>query len=39
VVDEHNPRLVIVWLGGNDMLRQVRDTEITQNLRSIIKTL
>ena len=39
VVDEHNPRLVIVCLGGNDMLRQVRDAEITQNLRSIIKTL
>jgi len=39
VIDEHKPRLVIVCLGGNDMLRQVRDTEITQNLRSIIKTL
>src|SRR5688572_32919265 len=39
VVDEHNPRLVILCLGGNDMLRQVRDAEITQNLRSIIKTL
>ena len=39
VVDEHNPRLVIVCLGGNDMLRQVGEAEITQNLRSIIKTL
>ena len=39
VLDEHNPRLVIVCLGGNDMLRQVREAEITQNLRSIIKTL
>ena len=39
VIDEHNPRLVIVCLGGNDMLRQVRDAEITRNLRSIIKTL
>ena len=39
VVDEHNPRLVILCLGGNDMLRQVRDAEIAQNLRSIIKTL
>ena len=39
VVDEFKPRLVIVCLGGNDMLRQVRDAEIAQNLRSIIKTL
>ena len=39
MVDEHNPRLVIVCLGGNDMLRQVRDAGITQNLRAIIKTL
>ena len=39
VLDEHKPRLVIVCLGGNDMLRQVREAEITQNLRTIIKTL
>ena len=39
VLDEHNPRLVIVCLGGNDMLRQVREAEIAQSLRSIIKTL
>ena len=39
VVDEHNPRLVILCLGGNDMLRQVRDAEIAQNLRGIIKAL
>src|SRR5262245_29036688 len=39
VLDEHSPRLVIVCLGGNDMLRQVADGEIAQNLRTIIKTL
>lgn len=39
VVEEHKPRLVIVCLGGNDMLRQLRDAEIAQNLRSIIRTL
>ena len=39
VLDEYKPRLVIVCLGGNDMLRQVGEAEITQNLRSIIKTL
>jgi acyl-CoA thioesterase I len=39
MIDEHSPRLVIICLGGNDMLRQVGVAEITQNLRSIIKTL
>jgi len=39
VIDEHNPRLVIVCLGGNDMLRQVGDAEIRGNLRAIIKSL
>lgn len=39
VVDEHNPRLVIVCLGGNDMLRQVPEAEIAQNLRGIVKAL
>ncbi len=39
VIEEHKPRLVIVCLGGNDMLRQVRDAEIAQNLRSMVRTL
>jgi lysophospholipase L1-like esterase len=39
LVDEHRPRLVIVCLGGNDMLRKVGETEIRQNLRGIIKAL
>ena len=39
VLDEHNPKLVIVCLGGNDMLRKIGDQEITGNLRTIIKTL
>jgi acyl-CoA thioesterase-1 len=39
LIDEHSPRLVIICLGGNDMLRQVGDAEIRQNLRSIFKTL
>ena len=39
VIDEHRPALVIVCLGGNDMLRKVNDAEIVKNLRAIIKTL
>jgi len=39
VIDEYRPRLVIVCLGGNDMLRKVSEGEITRNLRSILKTL
>lgn len=36
VIEQHNPRLVIVCLGGNDMLRRVNETEIKDNLRAII---
>ncbi|MFQ5755662.1 MAG: arylesterase [Acidiferrobacterales bacterium] len=36
VIEEHNPRLVIVCLGGNDMLRRVNEAEIKENLRAII---
>ncbi|MBI2296555.1 MAG: arylesterase, partial [Betaproteobacteria bacterium] len=39
VIEEHRPRLVIVCLGGNDMLRKVADAEIKQNLRAIIRTI
>ena len=39
VLDEHRPRLVIVCLGGNDMLRQVGEAEIRKNLGAIIKSI
>jgi len=39
VIEEHRPSLMIVCLGGNDMLRKVNDAEIVQNLRAIIRTL
>ena len=39
VIEEHGPRLVIVCLGGNDMLRKVSDAEIARNLRAIIKEI
>ncbi len=39
VIEEHAPRLVIVCLGGNDMLRRVDESEIRENLRAIIAEL
>jgi acyl-CoA thioesterase-1 len=39
VIEEYNPRLVIVCLGGNDMLRGVSEQEIKRNLRAMITDL
>ena len=39
VIDEHQPKLMIVCLGGNDMLGKSTDEPIVQNLREIIKTI
>jgi lysophospholipase L1-like esterase len=36
VIEDHDPRLIIVCLGGNDMLRRVNEAEIKRNLRAII---
>ncbi len=39
VIDEHKPKLMIVCLGGNDMLRKVDEAQTQSNLRAIIKTI
>jgi lysophospholipase L1-like esterase len=39
VIEEHRPALMIVGLGGNDMLRKVGDAEIKDNLRKIIQAI
>ena len=39
VIEEYRPALVIVCLGGNDMLRKVDEGEIKANLREIIRTI
>lgn len=39
VIEEHGPKLMIVCLGGNDMLRKVGPATIKANLRAIVKTI
>ena len=39
VIEEHKPKLMIVCLGGNDMLRKVDESQTKSNLRTIIKTI
>ncbi len=39
VIDTHQPALMIVCLGGNDMLRKMDEGQTQTNLRSIIKTI
>jgi acyl-CoA thioesterase I len=36
LLEAHQPKLLIVELGGNDILHQTAPTEITQNLNSIL---
>jgi lysophospholipase L1-like esterase len=37
VLDEVKPRILIVCLGGNDLLRKVPDAQIAANLRSLLR--
>ena len=37
VLAEHKPKLVVVCLGGNDMLRKISEAETIANLRAIVR--
>jgi lysophospholipase L1-like esterase len=37
VLAEHRPKLVIVCLGGNDMLHRINEAETIANLRAIVR--
>jgi lysophospholipase L1-like esterase len=39
VLDEHKPKMMIVCLGGNDMLRKVDEAQTKTNLRAILKSI
>ena len=39
VIEEHRPALMIVCLGGNDMLRKLDEAQTRNNLREIIRTI
>jgi len=39
VIEEYRPALVIVCLGGNDMLRRLDETQTRNNLGEIIRTI
>ncbi|MFP5381161.1 MAG: GDSL-type esterase/lipase family protein [Gammaproteobacteria bacterium] len=39
VLEEHRPRLVLLCLGGNDMLRQHPETATENNLRLLVRTI
>jgi acyl-CoA thioesterase-1 len=39
VLEEHSPKLVLLCLGGNDMLRKHNEAETKSNLRTMIKML
>jgi lysophospholipase L1-like esterase len=39
VIAEHSPALMIVCLGGNDMLRRGDEAQIKKNLAAIIRTI
>jgi len=39
VIEEYRPALVIVCLGGNDMLRRMDEAQVRRNLREIIRAI
>lgn len=39
VLDEHQPKLVILCMGGNDMLRKLDEKVTAANLRAMVRTM
>ena len=39
LLDEHRPKLVLLCLGGNDLLRRLPEAETENNLRLMLQTL
>jgi len=39
LLDEHHPRLVLLCLGGNDMLRKQPESTTVNNLRLLVQTI
>lgn len=39
VIEEHRPALMIVCLGGNDMLRRMEEAQVRKNLAEIVRTI
>lgn len=39
VIEEHRPSLIVVCLGGNDLLRKIDEAQVKKNLREIIRTI
>ena len=39
VIEEYRPALMIVCLGGNDLLRRMDEAQVRRNLREIIRTI
>ncbi len=39
ILEEHNPKLILLGLGGNDMLRKVAEQNIINNLSALIQKI
>jgi acyl-CoA thioesterase-1 len=39
VIEQHRPSLIVVCLGGNDLLRKIDEAQVKNNLREILRTI